>query len=271
MKRLAIITGGGGMNCAYSSGFLCGLAKEKNITSPFLMIGSSGSAGNIAYYVAGQFEELKDIWMKLLYNKKFIDLRRKKKRVDVDYLIDTIFKKIKPLNIKKLKKSTTKILISATEIKTGKLNYFNLKENCLEVLRATAAIPFFYGKAVEINSIKYFDGDPGGVLISNMKRAKKEKPTHILIIDDTPKPLLVHSFWKLISAFSPPLLQEKIKEHIEGDILSRHFSSKRTKLILPRNKLSINPLNNKRSRIKKTFNAGYKDAKKFDIEKFLAI
>jgi NTE family protein len=53
--------------------------------------------------------------------------------------------------------STVKLFISATNVRTGKLRVFTNREVTLDVIMASACLPFLY-KAVEIDGEHYWDG-----------------------------------------------------------------------------------------------------------------
>lgn len=80
------------MRSAHGGGFLCALAQELGIATPDILVASSGDAGNILYFSAGQYESIKRIWEKLLSTPKFISPWRFWRVMDIDYLIDTVFK-----------------------------------------------------------------------------------------------------------------------------------------------------------------------------------
>lgn len=64
----------------------------------------------------------------------------------------------KTIDFKELKNcQCTKLFISATHIKTGKVRVFNAQEVSLDVVMASACLPFLF-KAVEIDKNYYWDG-----------------------------------------------------------------------------------------------------------------
>ena len=95
--KLALILSGGGMTCAYSAGATVGLVDKYNFKNPDIAIGSSGGAGTLAYYVAGQYDAIRNIWTNLLATRKFINSLRFWKIIDIDYVIDVVFTKQEPL------------------------------------------------------------------------------------------------------------------------------------------------------------------------------
>src|SRR5687768_16879527 len=126
--RLGIVTSGGGTACAYSAGGLHALAVEMGITQPYCCVGSSGSAGTLAYFVAGQFNSIANIWCELLATKKFINIKRLHRIIDIDYLIDEVFKKQDPLNIEAIKKSSIIFNIAVTDA-LKRVKYFSNEDS----------------------------------------------------------------------------------------------------------------------------------------------
>ncbi len=154
-KKIAIIASEGGISCAYSVGAILALIEKFDLVNPYLVIGSSGSTGTFAYYVAGQYKSIENIWKNLLPSKKFISWKRLHKIMDIDYLIDDIFKKQDTLDVEKIKSSKIKFYISATNIETGNPEYFGNQSNVdiFEALRASSAAPIVYNKLVNINEV----------------------------------------------------------------------------------------------------------------------
>src|ERR1051326_2618384 len=105
MEKLAIVTSEGGMKCAYSVGVILALVEKYHLVKPDMVIGASGSTGTLAYFVAGQYQSIRNIWENLLSNKNFISYLRVRRIMDIDYLIDTVFKKQDILDVNKIKQS----------------------------------------------------------------------------------------------------------------------------------------------------------------------
>jgi len=182
-KDLALVTSGGGMTCAYSVGSMLAL-KDIGITTPAWAIGSSGSTGTLSYYVSGQYHCFRNIWEKLLSVKEFINFRRVIRIIDIDYLIDQVFKKLDPLDVEAVKKSPTELLIATTNYKTGLIRYFSNRENVdiFEALRASKAMPVVYGKKIVLDGEFYIDGALVGSIAVNMREALRRGAQKIIVI-----------------------------------------------------------------------------------------
>jgi len=160
MKRgTALVISGGGLGCSWSVGALLALVKKYNFTSPDILIAGSGSAGTGAYFVSGQYDSIENIWSNLLSTSKFVSLKRLRKVINIDYLIDEVFKKQDPLDTSRIYKSKIDFLIPLTDAHTGEVKYFSNRDrqDIFEILRASKAMPFFYGKKIKIRDRYYID------------------------------------------------------------------------------------------------------------------
>jgi predicted patatin/cPLA2 family phospholipase len=120
---------GGGMSCSYGAGALTALIEKYNITNPDIIIARSGSAGTGSYFVSKQYNSIKNIWQKLLSNKKFINPLKVFQPMDINYLINEVFRKQDILNISNIYNSDIQFLVPVTNSTTGEVKYFNNKDN----------------------------------------------------------------------------------------------------------------------------------------------
>jgi predicted patatin/cPLA2 family phospholipase len=180
---------GGGMTCSYSAGFLGALAKEIGFTKPDIIIASSGSVGSASYYVAGQYDSVTNIWAKHLSTNKFINLARFWRVIDIDYLIDSVFKKIEPLDEKLIYTSKIDYLVPVTNADSGEVRYFTNKDgsDIFEVMRATKAMPVLFNKKVAINGKRYCDTQLASSAYFNIPKALELGATHIIIVANNEK------------------------------------------------------------------------------------
>lgn len=120
----------------------------------------------MSYFIAEQYHSIKNIWENLLTSKKFINRLRFWNIIDINYLIDEIFKKQDILNISNISHSPIDYYIAATNAITGKVEYFSNHNNVdiFEVMRASKAMPFFFGETVQINN-QYFIDSPNSTSI----------------------------------------------------------------------------------------------------------
>lgn len=156
--KTAIILSGGGCDCAFGGGFMTALGKEFTLM-PDLIVAGSGSAGTAAYFCAHQYESIERAWTSHLASPRFVNKLRLRKIMDIDYLIDFIFKKKEPLDVNALLHSKTKLIIAATRKRDGVVAFFSdwKRFDIFEVLRATKSIPIVYNRSVKIEGESYHD------------------------------------------------------------------------------------------------------------------
>jgi len=155
--KTAIVLSGGGMCCSYSAGAIVALAQRLNFTKPDMIVAASGSVGTMFYYIAGQYQSIEGIWTKALANNKdFVSFSRRQ-IMDIDYLIDDVFKKQYPLDSKAISKSDINFYVSVRNSKTGKRRYISREDNLdvFEVTRATMAMPIIFGEEIKLNDNYY--------------------------------------------------------------------------------------------------------------------
>ncbi len=203
-NKLAIICSGGGMTCAYNGGVVYALEKKYNLFTSSLLqpiiFGGSGSSGNVAYAVAGSAKSIRRVWVDLLPTRKFLNLFRFWRMMNIDYLIDTVFKKQEPLPMDKAYASSINLLIATTNSKTGKVKFFSNhtpKIDLFEVLRASKALPVFYNKKVCIKGHSYIDSYCSSSSYYLYKKAKSLGATHFIIIKNDPVHKLIDFLYQI--------------------------------------------------------------------------
>lgn len=182
--KLAIVCAGGGMSCSYAGGAMVALADELKLTQPDFIIAASGSAGTAMYYMTGQQERIRRIWTDYLSTDRFFNLRRFGKMMDVDYLVDEVIREREPLDLEKLSQSQTRYFIPVTNARTGEGRYIPCSDrvDVFELLRATKALPFFYGRKVMIDDEPYVDSGFKITKEDGIVKAKELGATHVLVV-----------------------------------------------------------------------------------------
>ena len=184
-KKIAVVCSGGGMRSAYTGGALVALAIKHKLIAPDIIIAASGSAAFALYYLTGQYKSIERIATELLSTPKFISFLRPFRIMDIDYLIDVVFKIQEPLNTKELREQSAKYYIAITNAKTRTTSYVSNDDNAdiFELLRATKAIPIFFNKEVYLSGISYIDGTVSASFENTVEKAKELGATHIIGID----------------------------------------------------------------------------------------
>ncbi len=126
-----IIAHGGGMRAAFAAGVLYELAKQ-GVTSADFVTAVSASTPTAAYFVASQFEYIKQIWCEDLVDEEIISLRRLysgEPVVDTSKLIHKIFQEKRPLAWGRILESSTELQLTAYDFVLDRLEYFSNKDN----------------------------------------------------------------------------------------------------------------------------------------------
>ncbi len=144
-RRLAVVCSGGGMRCAYTAGAIVGLASKFQLIQPDIVVGGSGSAATLFYYLANQWLDIQKVWTESVASKRFISILRLWKIMDIDYLVDEVFRRDVKLNLERVRRTETQYFIAATNSETGELRYFNdLTDSCLIPLFLPPPYPHYY-------------------------------------------------------------------------------------------------------------------------------
>lgn len=160
-KRVfGLVLQGGGMRAVYSAGAIAPLI-QYGFTDAFEhVVGSSAGAINGAYFLGADATTLRT-YTDDLTNKNFVNLMRRDKKVDIDYLVDLVMKHKRPVNINNLLKSRSKLHVVMTNAKNGRkvvLSDHHKFAAIYEEFRATAALPILYDKPVLIGDNYFIDG-----------------------------------------------------------------------------------------------------------------
>lgn len=254
--KIAVVTSGGGMSCSYSAGALLALVEHYKFVNPYIMVGGSGSSGSLAYYASQQYSSIRKIWTKLLSSKQFISYMRPLKVIDIDFLVDAVFKKMEPLDINSLRSSPIKLFISVVNTETGDIEYLSNKDNIdlFEGLRASAALPIGFNKVVIIKGKTYIDGAVGSSFNNYIEKALEEGADAIIAIDTEDRSRLN----RLLSNLWSYSRKQSFRKGLRSRISSVNCNSS-VIILKPSVKLSATLMNNSMPNLKETFEIGYKD------------
>ncbi len=246
--KLAIVASGGGMRCAYSVGALLALKAKFALTAPEILVGNSGSSASLCYYLAGQTEELKQIWLDELSTPRFKSWWRPWRVLDIDYLVDQVFRLRVPLDIDRLCAPRYSVAYFAvTCARSGEPLYFtHYHPELFEMLRASKAVPLVYGRRVRVNGDVYVDGSVGSSLWLDELKALAEGATRLIVLDnrDTSADGLF-SWYRRRNGFPTPP-----EAGGDADAVAR---------VALRYQGAHHPLDNRRAKLRETFEAGWRD------------
>ena len=199
---------GGGMRCAWSGGFLVALSDMG--FQPASIITKSGNAGNAVYVATGQTEMIKRIWTIHLARSKFINWWRFWKIIDIDYLVDEVLSHYEPVDLKRLKKSSTRVFVACFNVSQRRVDYFSNEVIDFSVLKATKAMPIAYGKEINIRGDMYTDKpfSPYQLLEDQNKNLEQK----ILLIDVREKSSLIRKLYTIVG--DKTKVEERLAENI---------------------------------------------------------
>jgi len=271
MHKTAIIGIGGGMKSSHGAGFLYALSTELLITTPDIVVGSSGNAANLLYYSAQkkeQCEAMKIIWTELLSTTKFISFLRFWRIMNIDYLIDTVFKREAKLDVDALKNSTIQYFIAVVDRNDGSVRYINKNDqiDTFEMLRTTKALPFFYNKSISLPWGKCIDGAVGNTTQDHLNFAIEMGANRILIIDDSSGNSF---FWKVLVCTYTLFVSPKLRRKIFRKVLTKptYVAPEGVKVLyVNRNNLPVRIASRVKGKLMNSFKLGMQDALNHELE-----
>lgn len=159
-QKFALVVQGGGMRGTYSIAALAELEKHGLNDRFGDIFATSAGALNATYYLAGQAQVGISAYLDHLSNKRFINKKRLRRVIDIDYLIDHVLAYQVPLDIDAVYASSTHLHIGMTSTHTGQIVWGDNRGSwpLFELLRATAAMPILFGKEIKIGSHGFVDG-----------------------------------------------------------------------------------------------------------------
>ena len=184
--RVALVAEGGAMRGVIAGGMVSAI-EEAGFTNCFdLMIGTSAGVCALAYLRAGQARYGTRIFYEDINNHSFINFRRAlcgRAVVDIDFLVDHVFQKAKPLDCTRLCAPGARLIAIATDVDKGEgvaLEGFETPGKAYEILRAATRMPIFAAGPVEIDGRRYIDGAAADRI--PIDHARRLGATHILVM-----------------------------------------------------------------------------------------
>jgi predicted patatin/cPLA2 family phospholipase len=186
-SKTALVVEGGGMRGIFAAGVLDAFLSLD--FDPFdLYVGVSAGAGNIASYLAGQYERSFRVYTKLMTRPRFICFRnfvRGGHWMDLDYLWDTIDKE-DPLDVPSIfRRPKRDFTAVGTCADTGTALYIRpTAANCSNVLKASSAVPVLYRTALDIDGTRVVDGGVAAPIPA--REAFKQGARRIIVVRSRP-------------------------------------------------------------------------------------
>ena len=232
-ESIGLVVQGGGMRGVYSMGALAAL-EEMGFSQCFdHLVGSSAGALNGAYFLSGQASYGVETYIHYLSQKSFVNPFRIKRIVDIDYLVDHIGKKARPLHLDKLFSSPTTLHISLTERTHAQTRWVTNRTQDIDIweaFRATAAIPLLYNKSVKVGDGHYVDGSLSARI--PIRRMMQHACRYVVVILTmphshriTPTQEWIRSLtWPATRHYSPALRQAFFGEDLGYNTTKDHLS-----------------------------------------------
>ncbi len=274
-EKIAIVTSGGGMKCAYSAGAIVALARELKITNPDVFVAASGSVGAMFYFLAKQYDDIEKAWTRFIPSKHFIRYAPFP-ALRINYLVDTISKQYLPLDIDAVEASSTRFFVPVTDVKTGDSTFIDNGKwlNPYEIIRAATAIPILYNGHVALGGRSYLDGDFSIGMVDLIDAAIKEGATRILCITNSDAPtrfgkLILRTYGALLS----PGLRKAMLRDMEMSQTVEWPNGIKFTLVSPTSTLPTVIYSRERRKVVETFTMGYEDllAKREEITELFQI
>ena len=181
--RLALVVEGGAMRGVVSGGTLVGL-EDLGLGAVFdVAYGASAGALNLAYFVTGQAGHAASIYTEHATSAAFVNPMRLHKIIDLDWLFERVIHERFPLDEAGLRLVPTELRVSVTSATTGRNALLSMRDPSVDphaLLKASAAVLFYYGRSVPLAGDAWVDGMASNAL--PVRDALDAGSTHVLVV-----------------------------------------------------------------------------------------
>ncbi|MBU5565933.1 patatin-like phospholipase family protein, partial [Escherichia sp. S69_ASV_4] len=196
--RIALVCEGGGQRGIFTAGVLDEFMRAQ--FNPFdLYLGTSAGAQNLSAYICNQPGYARKVIMRYTTKHEFFDpLRfvRGGNLIDLDWLVEATASQM-PLQMDtaaRLFDSGKSFYMCACRQDDYAPNYFlPTKQNWLDVIRASSAIPGFYRSGVSLEGINYLDGGISDAI--PVKEAARQGAKTLVVIRTVPSQMYYTPQW----------------------------------------------------------------------------
>jgi predicted patatin/cPLA2 family phospholipase len=182
-RKLGLVIEGGAMRGVLSAGGAVVLA-QLGFSDVFDEIyATSAAVMNASYFMSNQPLLGISVYFDNCTTRRFVNPFRFWKVIDVDYIFDHVAVHEKPLNVSRLAGSPSRLYVATIDRRTGDAFLMDVKTAgvpILRVLKASAAIPIFYNRTVEIGGRQCMDG--GLVIPFGITQAVANGCTDVLVL-----------------------------------------------------------------------------------------
>lgn len=164
----ALLLEGGGMRGGFVAGALMALY-DTGLTGFDYSLAVSASVPTMAYFKAGHRKEIESIWRRELTTPDIIQYRnypaaslalsKDRPVLNIDHLVDVVFKEKYPLDLEKLQANPMQAFFAVTNIHKRDLTFFtDTHPDIYSVFKAAMAVPGCYLGSVCIDGQECVDG-----------------------------------------------------------------------------------------------------------------
>jgi predicted patatin/cPLA2 family phospholipase len=186
-RRLALVIEGGALRAVCSAGGAVVLA-QLGFSELFDEVhATSAAVMNASYFMSNQPLLGISVYFDNCTTRHFINPLRFWKVVDVDYVFDRVAVDEKPLDVARVLRSPSTLYVAVMDRRTGEAFVVDTRAArtpFLQVLKASAALPVFYNRAVEVDGRPCMDG--GLRFPFGLGPALAHGCTHVLVLSTRP-------------------------------------------------------------------------------------
>jgi predicted patatin/cPLA2 family phospholipase len=186
-RKLALVIEGGALRAVCSAGGAVVLAQLGFSDLFDEVYATSAAVMNASYFISNQPLLGISVYFDSCTTRAFFDPLRFWKVVDVDYIFDRVAVHEKPLDVGRVLRSPTTLYVAVIEKKTGDAYVVDVRASrtpLLQVLKASAALPVFYNRAVDVDGRACMDG--GLRIPFGLRHALANGCTHVLVLSTRP-------------------------------------------------------------------------------------
>lgn len=222
--RLALALEGGSLRGVYSAGALLALhimGMEDMFDNAYA---SSAGAVNIAHFLSGVGDAKADTYYRFLADRRFFNPWRVRKVVDIDFFVDEVLTKLRPVEIERVMQSVTPLWIAVADFVTARPLLLHAQAGdypLLQILKAATALPILYNKLVDLGAVRGFDA--GFINPIPLDEAFAHGNTHVLVLLPRPERYILapYGFWEQLAFdvfFAPGNRQiQRMYKHSTGN------------------------------------------------------
>jgi len=284
IMKNGLIVEGGGMKCAYSAGILDRFLDDGICFDE--CIGVSAGSGNLVSYLAKQRE--RNLHFYTIYQKhpEYLGMRNYLKTgsyFNLQYIYGTITNStgIDPVDYQTLMENPTEYYLTATDARTGKVEYLSgkdMKKDDFRAIMASCAIPVMC-KPIELNGRLYFDGGVSDSI--PVQKALDDGCDKLVVLLENPRsfvrqPQKYKPFYHFILRNYPEVIRKiderHLKYHVVIDLVKKLEEEGTAFVFAPSHQGKVQTTTSDSDDIHEQYNLGIADydARREELKEFLS-